>query len=80
MSKRMTVIETIKVWLAVQGKTQKELAEHLKITPQYLHDILSERRSLSDSRIKDLPVKVRKAVALARISEYNKRIDELMKL
>jgi transcriptional regulator with XRE-family HTH domain len=52
----MNIATSIRVLCAKQRKTQKQLAEHLNITPQYLWKIMKDNRFVRDNRLSEMAV------------------------
>jgi hypothetical protein len=52
---------------------QREVAERIGVTPQYLSDIERGRRELLDKYVESLPGPVRHAVAVEMVAQHNER-------
>lgn len=73
----MKVADALREAREAAGLTQRQIAEMLGITPQFVSDIENDRRALGEKYLPDLPPTIRTQVALAMMREHQSAIDRL---
>lgn len=74
---RMKVSVALRDARTAAGLTQRQVADMLGVTPQFISDIEQDRRALGEKYLPSLPPNVRIKVALAMMSEHQEAIARI---
>jgi len=73
----MTVADALRNSRVSAGLTQRQVAEMLGVTPQFMSDIEQGRRALGEKYLAKLPPGMRKRVASAMMDEHQNAISRI---
>jgi transcriptional regulator with XRE-family HTH domain len=73
----MTVADALRNSRVSAGLTQRQVAEMLGVTPQFMSDIEQGRRALGEKYLSKLPDGMRRIVATAMVSEHETAISRI---